>query len=65
MCHGADRVVGLASGCDTFIGQAYGARHYRLVGVLLQRAVLVCCLAACASVALWSQAKAVMLALGE
>lgn len=37
---GISLVVGLASGMETLCSQAFGAQHYVLVGVLLQRALV-------------------------
>ncbi|KAL6750327.1 hypothetical protein V8C86DRAFT_3183346 [Haematococcus lacustris] len=41
---GLSLVVGLVSGQDTFSGQAFGAGQFRLLGVFLQRAVLIAAL---------------------
>lgn len=45
--------------------QAYDTGQYRSMGLLLQRAVLVNCLAAGALGALWSQAEPLLLLLGQ
>ncbi len=58
-------VIGMASAVETFCGQAYGARHYRTLGVVLQRAVLLCLVTCCLPIALWVNAAPAMLLLGE
>lgn len=37
---GLSLLLGFASAMETFCGQAYGARNYKLVGVVLQRALV-------------------------
>ncbi|GAX72839.1 hypothetical protein CEUSTIGMA_g294.t1 [Chlamydomonas eustigma] len=39
---GLSIVVGLASGMETMCGQAYGAQNYKMLGLVMQRALLVC-----------------------
>jgi MATE family multidrug resistance protein len=41
-CTGAAVTMGVSAGMETLCGQAYGARNYALVGLFLQRALLVC-----------------------
>jgi hypothetical protein len=50
---------------ETLCGQAYGAKLYRSVGVVLQRAVLVNLLVGALICGLWSQADRVLLTLGQ
>ncbi|KAL3689690.1 hypothetical protein R1sor_015999 [Riccia sorocarpa] len=38
---GSSIMMGMASALETFCGQAYGAKEYRLMGIFLQRAVVV------------------------
>jgi len=40
---GLSLLLGFASAMETFCGQAYGARNYKLVGVVLQRALVSAC----------------------
>jgi hypothetical protein len=35
------RVEGVATGLDTLCGQAYGAQEYQLLGILVQRGMLI------------------------
>jgi len=51
--HIARRVIGLSSALDTLCGQAYGARSYKLLGVYLQRAQLICWTLCIPIAALW------------
>jgi MATE family multidrug resistance protein len=46
-------VSGLASALETLCGQAFGARNYQLLPVMLIRAQLVCLLCILPTVALW------------
>lgn len=59
------RVVGIGSGLQTFSGQAYGAHQWPLLGVILQRATIICWLTALLPLALWTQAHRLLLLLGE
>lgn len=62
---GLSLAYGLSAGMETQCGQAYGAGAYKRVGVILQRALLVCW-SVCIIVALfWSQSHALLLRLGQ
>lgn len=50
---GLSIVIGLASALDTFCSQFYGAAQYRLVGVALQRSLVVCAVACIPIYMLW------------
>lgn len=50
---GLSVVIGLASALDTFASQFYGAAQYRLVGVALQRSLVVCAVACMPIYMLW------------
>ncbi len=50
---------------DTLCGQVYGAGMYSAMGIVLQRAVLVCLVMGLPSYVLWWQAERVLLLLGE
>ncbi|KAG2495579.1 hypothetical protein HYH03_006179 [Edaphochlamys debaryana] len=39
---GSSIVIGLSAGMETLCGQAYGARNYKALGIVLQRALLIC-----------------------
>ncbi|KAG2496485.1 hypothetical protein HYH03_005310 [Edaphochlamys debaryana] len=62
---GLSWAVGLTSGMDTLCGQVYGAGLYGAVGLLFQRAVLVCNLACLPAYVLWSRAEWLLLAMGQ
>ncbi|GLC40447.1 hypothetical protein PLESTB_001346900 [Pleodorina starrii] len=62
---GYSLVIGLSAGMETMCGQAYGAGNYSMLGLVLQRALLICW-AACVPIALfWTQAHRLMLALHQ
>ena len=46
-------VFGIGSGLDTFAGQAFGANRHALLGIVLQRAILLSLLASVPCIALW------------
>ncbi|KAL4855257.1 Protein DETOXIFICATION 1 [Chlorella vulgaris] len=62
---GLSVLIGFSSAMETFCGQAYGAGRYHLVGLVLQRALLLLTLVAAAVAVLWTQAEAILLALGQ
>ncbi|KXZ54974.1 hypothetical protein GPECTOR_3g140 [Gonium pectorale] len=62
---GLSWVVGLTGGMDTLCGQVYGAGMYGAVGVLFQRAVLVCLIMGLPSYVLWWQAERLLVLLGQ
>ena len=62
---GASIMVGLSAGMETLCGQAHGARQYRSLGVVLQRALLICWLTALPICALWAHAAPLLRALGQ
>ncbi|GLI61472.1 hypothetical protein VaNZ11_003869 [Volvox africanus] len=58
---GLSLVVGMASAVETFCGQAFGARHYGAVGLVLQRAALMCLITCGLPLVLWTRADWLML----
>ena len=50
---------------ETLCGQAYGAKDYKTLGDVLQRALLVCWVACVPVALLWSQSTALMVAVGQ
>ncbi|KAF8063707.1 DTX14 [Scenedesmus sp. PABB004] len=58
-------VSGLSAGMETLCGQAYGARSYKTLGLVLQRAVVITWLACLPITLLWAHSERVMLALGQ
>ncbi|GBF97494.1 hypothetical protein Rsub_10417 [Raphidocelis subcapitata] len=62
---GLSIAMGLSAGLETMCGQAYGAGDYKALGLLLQRALLICC-AACVPVgALWLGSESLLVAMGQ
>ncbi|GIL87425.1 hypothetical protein Vretimale_1667 [Volvox reticuliferus] len=62
---GYSLVIGLSAGMETLCGQAFGAGNYAMLGLVLQRALLICC-AACTLIALfWTQAHQLLLTLHQ
>jgi hypothetical protein len=58
-------VTGFTSALETFCGQAYGAGHYRALGVSLQRAVILISLVTVGVGGLWLHADRLLLALHQ
>lgn len=58
-------LTGLASTTETFCGQSYGARQFRLVGVYFQRCLLITLLTSVPIAALWLASPALLKALGQ
>ena len=59
-------VFGIGSGLDTFAGQAFGANRHALLGIVLQRAILLSLLASVPCIALWVFAgERLLILLGE
>eukprot|EP00878_Enallax_costatus_P028505 GHUV01030793.1.p2 GENE.GHUV01030793.1~~GHUV01030793.1.p2 ORF type:complete len:186 (-),score=14.88 GHUV01030793.1:273-830(-) len=62
---GLSLAYGLSAGMETLCGQAYGAGVYKRVGVILQRALLVCWTVCIVVAVLWSQSHSVLVQLGQ
>lgn len=54
-------VSGLASALETLCGQAYGAKNYHMLAVMLVRAQLVCLLATLPTVLVWASGSLAVL----
>jgi multidrug resistance protein, MATE family len=62
---GLSIIIGLSSALETLCGQAYGAQNFPLLGIYMQRSVvLTTCVAALISLA-WSQAGPLLQLLGQ
>lgn len=57
--------MGLASGLETLCGQAYGAKQYHLLGIYLQRAIVILVLASIPISAIWLNMEKILLVVGE
>ncbi|MCO5571741.1 hypothetical protein L7F22_025489 [Adiantum nelumboides] len=62
---GLSLLMGLASALDILCGQAYGAQQYSLVGLYLQRALIVLYACSIPLAILWSNMQHILLALGQ
>lgn len=62
---GLSLVIGIGSGLDTFCGQAHGAAQPELLGVLLQRGVVLSLITAVGPLVAWGWAQQQLLLLGE
>ncbi|GAX82606.1 hypothetical protein CEUSTIGMA_g10032.t1 [Chlamydomonas eustigma] len=58
-------MLGVVVAMETFCGQAYGAKKYQTVGVVLQRALILTTLFNLFMVAFWGQAEWLMIAMGQ
>ena len=58
-------VVGLTSVTETLCSQAYGAKHYRRYGVVMQRSLILTFLAVLPSCALWINLDKTLVLLGQ
>lgn len=62
---GYSLVIGLSAGMETLCGQAFGAENYPMLGLVLQRALLICWVACVPISVVWSQAHRLLSALGQ
>ncbi len=58
-------MLGVVVAMETFCGQAYGAKRYATVGVVLQRALVITLAFNLAMVAFWGQAEWIMVRMGQ
>ena len=58
-------IMGITSVCETFFSQAFGAKQMRRYGVILQRAIIITCIAVLPSCALWINMDKILLYLGQ
>ena len=56
---------GLITACDTLMSQAYGAENHKRVGIVAQRAIVMCTVALLPVIALWINSEKILLALGQ
>ncbi|GAB4817791.1 hypothetical protein N2152v2_004837 [Parachlorella kessleri] len=62
---GLSIIIGFLGAQETLCGQAFGAKQYRAVGIVLQRTLLITLLLGALICALWSQMEHLMLAMGQ
>ncbi|KAK1280277.1 MATE efflux family protein 5 [Acorus gramineus] len=58
-------LLGMGSALDTLCGQSYGAKQYHMLGVHMQRAMLVLSLACVPIAFVWAYAGEILIALGQ
>ncbi len=58
-------MLGVVVAMETFCGQAYGAKRYHTVGVVLQRGLIITFLFNLLMVAFWGQAEWLMVRMGQ
>ncbi|XP_057952746.1 protein DETOXIFICATION 16-like [Malania oleifera] len=59
---GFDFLIGMASALDTLCGQSYGAKHYHMLGVHMQRAMLVLSLVSIPIAVIWANTGSILTA---
>lgn len=57
-------MVGMSSGIDTLCSQHFGARNYKEVGIILQRAVLICSVMGVPLLSIWFFSAKIFVAIG-
>ncbi|KAJ6993942.1 protein DETOXIFICATION 16 [Populus alba] len=62
---GLSLLKGLASALDTYCGQSYGAKQYDMLGIHLQRAMIVLLLASVPLAVVWANAGAILVFLKQ
>lgn len=62
---GSSLLMGMAGALDTLCGQAYGAKQYRMLGLYLQRGLIVLNIACVPLSILWANIEYILIALGQ
>nr|QJD20792.1 multidrug and toxic compound extrusion 2 [Datisca glomerata] len=62
---GFSLLMGMASALDTFCGQSYGAKQYHLLGIHMQRAMLVLFIVSIPLAVVWENTGEILKALGQ
>ncbi|KAL5079525.1 hypothetical protein RYX36_007946 [Vicia faba] len=62
---GFSLLVGMASALDTLCGQSYGAKQYRMLGVHMQRAMLILMIVAIPLAVIWANTRSILILLGQ
>ncbi|PRQ37514.1 putative multi antimicrobial extrusion protein [Rosa chinensis] len=62
---GLSLIMGMCSALDTFCGQSYGAKQYRMLGIHMQRAMLVLLLVSIPLATIWANAGRILQFLGQ
>ncbi|MED6156016.1 Protein DETOXIFICATION 16 [Stylosanthes scabra] len=62
---GFSLLVGMASALDTFCGQSYGAKQHRMVGIHMQRAMVILMILSIPLSIIWANTASILTALGQ
>uniref|UniRef100_A0A803MIJ4 Multidrug and toxic compound extrusion protein n=2 Tax=Chenopodium quinoa TaxID=63459 RepID=A0A803MIJ4_CHEQI len=62
---GFSLLMGMSSALDTFCGQSYGAKQYHMLGIHLQRAVIILLVASIPLALIWANSKSLLIAVGQ
>ncbi|GAB4860997.1 Protein DETOXIFICATION 16 [Ancistrocladus abbreviatus] len=62
---GFSLLMGMASALDTFCGQSYGAKQYHMLGIHMQRAMLVLLVVSVPLAVIWANTGSILSALGQ
>ncbi|KAK2987807.1 hypothetical protein RJ640_024434 [Escallonia rubra] len=62
---GFSLLVGMGSALDTFCGQSYGAKEYRMLGIHMQRAMIVLLLFCIPLACIWANTERILTFLGQ
>lgn len=58
-------MLGIVTAMETFCGQAFGARRYHMVGVVLQRGLAISLLYCCCTLVMWHWCEALLVYTGQ
>lgn len=62
---GFSLLLGMASALDTFCGQAYGAKQYKMLGIHMQRAMLILMIVSIPLAVIWANTGSILVFLGQ
>ncbi|KAL5549064.1 hypothetical protein UlMin_004295 [Ulmus minor] len=62
---GFSLLIGMGSALETFCGQSYGAKQYHMLGVHMQRAMIVLLLVSIPLAIIWANAGQILVSLGQ
>ncbi|KAK3038730.1 hypothetical protein RJ639_028337 [Escallonia herrerae] len=62
---GFSLLIGMGSALDTFCGQSYGAKEYRMLGIHMQRAMIVLLLFCIPLACIWANTERILTFLGQ
>ncbi|XP_061374562.1 protein DETOXIFICATION 16-like [Gastrolobium bilobum] len=62
---GISLLLGMASALDTLCGQSYGAKQHRMLGIHMQRAMLVLMIVSIPLAIIWANTRSILIFLGQ